>query len=217
MNNIVKIKFHRNQAGTVFPYDAIYLVRREDQPLISKIFGYALVLPLEKEFTKSLFEVKPQVLSHFKFNRDDAAMNMEVKVEGSPEKWWSELFNEHNLHDRVVVVPILTANLKDKAIPRYLAPKKWFQRQERSTRRRRFSSSEKKPSEMDPAISELAYLATPLAPPHDTVRPLCGICPRAMLHLQGECIPGMEICYKSLDFNKINFVAKKDKASDASI
>lgn len=210
--NLVKIKFHRNHAGTVFPYDAIYLMRREDQHLISKIFGYALVLPLEKEFTKSLFGVKPQVLSHFKFSRDDAAINQEIKADGAPEKWWTELFQEHRLHERVVVVPVLTSNIKEKTIPRYLSSKKWFLRQER-TRGRRYSKPEKKPSEMTHAISELAYLATPLAPPHDTVRPLCGICPRAMQHLQGECIPGMEICYKSLDFNKINFVKKPANAS----
>ena len=63
------------------------------------------------------------------------------------------------------------------------------------------------------AISELAYIATPEPAPNNIIRPLCSICPRQLLNLQGECIPGQLVCFKALDFNNIREYAEESDAS----
>jgi hypothetical protein len=95
-----------------------------------------------------------------------------------------------------------------------LSSNTWFARQNKSKKKRRRSHLPKVPTVdgVKASISELAYLATPEPPPEDKIRPLCGICPRMMLHLQGECIPGQLVCYKSLDFNQIRPEKNEEKS-----
>jgi len=218
--NIVKLKIHRNEAGVTIPYDTLYLFSRKHRELIPKIWQYALVLPLEEEFLKVIYRLTPTQTSHFKFNRDDEAEKVPVLKDLPSTRnseyvvmktaWWDDLFEKHSLKERVVVVPILTTKRQDKLFPKYLASSKWFER--RAPQRNRYRSAEVViPA---PAINDLAYLATPLPEPNNVIRPICSICPRNMQHLQGECIPGMPICYQSLDLHNI---IDKPKVSDASV
>lgn len=226
--NIVKIKVHRNRAGTHIPYDTLYLFERKHRELIPKIWGFALVLPLEDQVVRQIKELKPDEVSHYKFKRDDDTEHVPVKelsdrgtrkeLDVKKEDWWNQLFLDHDIEDRVVVIPILTSKLKEKLRPRYLGSSKWFEKQiEALSNRGRAKRQLPQVEGMDHAISELGYLSTPYAAPNDKIRPICSICPRNLEHLQGKCIPGMPICYSSLDFGDILPKDNNSEAANASV
>jgi len=208
--NVIVVKVHRNAAGTSIPFDKVYFFRRADRPLIPKIFGYALVLPIDDSLMTAIYDLKPKKLSHLRFRRDDDSMRVPTGIDGRKHKkdeiraWWDEqVVAKHNLEDRVAVIPILTSKVRKRLHPRFLNSKRWFARQAEPPKTRQNKPAKVDVNTLTPAISELAYLATTHEPPDDKIRPLCSICPRMLRHLQGECIPGQIICYKSLDFNKI--------------
>lgn len=231
--NVVALKVQRSAAGTTIPFDKIYFFRRIDRPLIPKIFGYALVLPVDATLLSTICDLPPAHTSHLKFHRDDAALRVPtgIDVELAPKSkvqaWWNEqIIEKHNLQDRVAVVPILTSKVKARLHPRYLGALHWYTRQGDNKplrRKSRFSRFSVRPlaaqlvANLAPAISELAYLATPEPPPNDKIRPLCTVCPRTLRRLQGECVPGQLICYKSLDFNKLIAKPQAPKAEDAHV
>lgn len=215
--NVVVVKVHRNAAGHSLPFDKIYFFKRDDRPLIPKLFQYALVLPIDEELLTAIYGLKPKEISHLKFRRDDDALKVRTQIgeedlDGRKhdrkkiQEWWTEnIIEAHDFADRVAVVPVLTSKARKKRKPRYLSSKKWYDRQMKGRgRASRQLMKTRGGDSIKGAISELAYLATPLPAPHDKVSPLCTICPRMLLHLQGECIPGQLICYNSLDFNKID-------------
>jgi hypothetical protein len=227
-SNVIVVKVHRNAAGTAIPFDKLYFFQRHDRPLIPKVFGYALVLPIDEALMSAIYGLKPKKLSHLRFRRDDDSMRVPTGIDGRKHKkaeiraWWDEnIVGKHNLEDRVAVIPILTSKVRKRLHPRYLNSQTWYRRQGEEAKKTGISNRRGKKeidvSKLDGAISELAYLATPLPPPEDKIRPLCSICPRMLRHLQGECIPGQLICYKSLDFNKIATPPEPVEAQDASV
>ena len=203
MSNVIDIHIQRNVVGSSIPFDKLYLFDRNDRELIPKIFGYAIVLPFSEEMRETIYKLKVAEVTHKRFQRDDTSKKIEPLLEGEPlenkkeiHAWWLAFAAQHDLDNRVAVVPVLTSVARKKIRPRYIASHKWFtdqQKQKKTT----------KPLPLAPAISELAYLATPLAAPQDKIRPICSVCPRMLMHLQGECIPGQAVCYKSLDFSGI--------------
>jgi hypothetical protein len=199
MSNILDIHIHRKAAGNTIPFDKLYLVRKEDRELIPKIFGYALVLPFNDELRTALANLKPSFITkkHFRRNDDDK----DVSIFGSKREsahtvhaWWDTFFTEHDVANRVVVIPVLTSTVRKHIKPRYLVAKKWEETQKKKNKRL---------PQAPVLLSEYAYLATPLAAPDDKIRPICNICPRHLLHVQGECMPGQKVCYSSLDFSEI--------------
>lgn len=203
MSNVIDIHIQRNIVGTVIPFDKVYLFDRADRELIPKIFGYAIVLPFSDDMRDVLYKLKVAEVTHKRFQRDDSSKKVEPLLDGESldsktdiRAWWDAFALQHDLQNRVAVVPVLTSVARKKIRPRYISSHKWFTDQQK-----RGKSS--RPLPVVQAISELGYLATPLAAPQDKIRPICSICPRMLMHLQGECIPGQAVCYKSLDFSEI--------------
>lgn len=195
MSEIIDIHIKRTQAGTSIPFDKVYLVRKEDQALIPRIFTYALVLPLTTSISDVLFSIRPSLITHKKFHRDDAAKNQLGPALQTPvAPWWAEFNEKYAISSRVVVIPILTSTIKKVVRPRYLTNKKWFT----EVPKNRVSSRD-----VANALSEYTYLSTPHPAPRDRIRPICSICPRMLLHIQGECVPGQPVCYKALNFAEI--------------
>lgn len=192
-NTIVAVRMSRKIVGVKIPYDKLYFFTREMREIIPRVFGYALVLPFDSTIYKGLYSTPPKFVTTRHVRRYDEGLKAPVSLEDVPQvKWWDDFMEQYGMRERVVVVPILLRKRALKAVPRYLTSDKWFTRQ-----------SHRPLEQIKPAISDLAYLATPHPAPQDKVRPLCDICPRSLLQLQGECIPGQQICYSSLDFNKI--------------
>lgn len=231
--NVVVIKVSREVAGISIPFDKLYFFRREDRDLIPKIFGYALVLPVSEELVTKIKRLRPKSVSQYKHHRDDALLQQSPSIEGTMldgrshsraqiETWWDEkLFEPEDLMERVVVIPVLTKKVRKKLQARYLSSKKWYDRQKsRISASRRFrgrlspSQNTQLSQQVVSALPEVAYLATPEAYPDDKINPLCTICPRNLLQLQGKCTPGELVCYKSLDFNKITVTAPLPVASE---
>lgn len=223
MSEILKIKIDRKVAGFKIPYDVIYLVPRDQRGLIPRLWDFALVMPFEESFKDIIYKLNVSKISYLKQHRDDDKLGLNI-VDNAPQPKkskenqltaaWEDLKNKYTLDDRLVVVPILMSKRDGNYRPRYITSKQWFIRLISTTRRERQSNKAKsrnalfkeimtrtEVSKFVPGVSDLAYMTTPFAAPDDVVRPLCGICPRNMQHLQGQCIPGMQICYETLDFN----------------
>jgi len=214
MSNVVVIKVKRTKAGASIPFDKIYLFTKEDEHLISDIFGYALVFPMSESLIDKLIELLPAKHSHYKQLRDDAAVNVAVNTQGKKlSPWWEDTYIQpYGLRERLVVVPVLTGALRGKLHPRYLANKYWYLRRS-GGRRRRYLPIANNPT--GPAISDMAYLATPLEGQDGKITPICSICPRQLQQLQGECYPGQSVCLSALDFNSIG--VGKEITDDMSI
>lgn len=198
--NIIDIHIQRSRVGKVFPFDKLYLVHKTDAEFIGNIFQYAMVLPLRKVMLDLLCTLVPELIHLRHHNRKDADLKKESKLDNVTAKaWWTAFVEEHELTQRLAVIPVLTATARHIIRPRYLTSKKWEKAKVRAVT-----------SPITTAYDEFAYLATPLPAPQNKIAPICMICPRMLLQLQGECTPGDEVCYRSL-----NFAAIKD--SDASV
>jgi hypothetical protein len=203
MSNVIDIHIHRAAAGKEIPFDKVYLFYPKDRLLVPRIFGYAIVLPLTDDFKDSLFKLRPKELSRKHFYRNDGHLHIPTEIDDKVingrshsreevAQWWSELDQEIDIGERLVVVPVLTSIVRKKVRPRYLSTKTWFAQQ-----------AKRRLKVVQPPLNEFAYLATPNPPPDDAIRPICSVCPRALLHLQGACTPGEDVCYKALDFSEI--------------
>ncbi len=234
MSNIIDIHIHRTSAGVSIPFDKIYLIKPEDKELIPRIFGFGIVLPFSDEMKDAVFTLRTAHISRKHFHRyddhkriqptiNDSAIVGEKHSAASLKRWWQELDAEINLSSRLVVVPVLTSIARRRIRPRYLANKKWFSTNVQRHKTKEVGRKKKTTLELiHPAIGELAYLATPLAPPQDKIRPLCAICPRMLRHFQGDCVPGQPVCYESLNFADINKTedaveAPTEETPDASV
>lgn len=209
-NQIVTLKVRRDKAGRTVPFDKLYFFRRKDRGLIPKFFDFALVLPIDEDLKQQIIQLIPKEVSHHKFVRDDDSLHHPTMLDGRSnsqeevQQWWEEnFFKKFHMDKRVAVVPILVSKRRKKAFPRYITSTRWFNMQ-----RVKENFSDKKGSlpvanNLQQGVHELAYLSTPLPAPHDKIQPICNICPRQMLQLNGECVPGMPVCYKTLDLNQI--------------
>lgn len=236
MSEILKVKIPRLLAGLKIPYDLMYLITRDQRELVHKLWDFALVMPFEESFQKVVFELYPKHFSKLGHYRNDAELRQPIYTGPAPDStsytnvkrtarkniavsWWATLNETYDLTERLVVVPLLLRRDHERLLPRYLGAKKWVERQipQASIRKRGKSgvmTADVKLSAPDvakiiPPISGLAYLATPYEMPNDKLRPLCSICPRSFQHLQGQCVPGMAICYTSLDITNLLTDKKK--------
>jgi len=198
--NIIDIHIQRSKVGKVFPFDKLYLVHKADAEFIGNIFQYAMVLPLRKVMLDLLCTLVPEVIHLRHHKRKDVDLKKPSGVDVVTAKsWWEAFVKEHDLTQRLAVIPVLTTKARHAVRPRYLTSKKWERARKKAMT-----------SPIVTAYDEFAYLATPLPAPQNKIAPICMICPRMLLQLQGECTPGDEICYRSLNFADI-------KDSDASV
>jgi hypothetical protein len=221
-NKVVVVKVHRSTAGAKIPFDKLYFFPKAKTDTIPTLFGYALVFPCEPTLMQEIVKLRPRILSAYRHRRDDALLAQRIDLDGRKDTpdtvadWWkTNILTPYDLTERVVVVPILTSKIRKKINPRYLSAPKWFNKEHSPTKSRRTKSRRRSLPVTDnahapQAISDFAYLATPLPAPNDKISPICNICPRQMLQLQGACTPGQAICLKSLNFNEIG----KDRPLD---
>ena len=214
MSNILDIHIHRADAGTVIPFDKLYLIMPEDKDVIPKIFGYGIVLPFTEELKEALYTLRPASITRKHFRRNDqhkaipAEINGKAIVDGrfpppAVRNWWVEFGEEVDFTKRLVVIPVLTSIARRKIRPRYIANQKWFASNNQQTLKRKKGLPVFNTTEVVQPLSDFAYLATPLKAPQDKIRPLCSVCPRLMRHIQGECVPGQLVCYDALNFADI--------------
>lgn len=222
-NKVLVVKVDRSAAGITVPFDKLYFFPKGRATDIPKIFGYALVFPCETTLMSAIVKLRPKTISAYRHRRDDALLNQPIDLDGRKTTetdvatWWqTHVLTVYNMEERVVVVPVLTSKIRKKLNPRYLAASKYF---EAGTPVRRTRTRSKRPLKViqkassKQAISEFAYLATPLEAPNDRVSPICNICPRQLLQLQGLCTPGQPVCLKALNFNDIG----TSRAVDAAV
>jgi hypothetical protein len=178
----------REEVGSRFPFDRVYLLRHEDRAAIERLFRVALVLPVDADVKRALNDLaidEVVVRGHARNDRESAPRKVK---EGALEQLLDD--------DCVLAVPILARwsrewrdlsgggeEKRGREAPRYLTSPKWLaekRKRERAGRR---------------LLSNYAYLQLP----GRKVRPVCAICPRFIAHQTGECQPGNEPdCYRLL-------------------
>ena len=200
-HSIIDIHIQRNKIGKVFPFEKLYLMHKDDVELIPRIFQYAMVLPLRPDMLLKLKTLKPATVHLKHFARKDADLNKPVDMTANPD-WWDAFIETYELKKRVAIIPVLVSTVRRIIRPRYLTSARW----------RKFKQNGANPTGKNALVAydEFAYLATPQPAPQNKIAPLCMICPRMLLQLQGECTPGDEVCYTSLNFATL-------KESDASV
>jgi hypothetical protein len=173
------------EAGRTFPFDRVYLVNYDNRDVIERMFRYALVLPVEGELRTMLEAVSLDQYVNRTFHRDDAE-NASTKL---PAGAWVDMIKSG---EWILVVPLLPKWMH-KNMPRYLTAENWYaatkakgQRYKRVQRTSPFTNR--------------SYLQTP----HKKIRPICVVCPRMVLHQNGECQIGEAICFESLPLGMVN-------------
>lgn len=190
MPGIYCLRVNKTVAGRSFPFDRVYLTRYEDREVLDQLFRYALVLPLEEKIKEQLLGLKIDRTKVHGFERDDDAVLQTAT--------WEREISEG---EWVLAVPVLPKWLS-KSVPRYLTAEAWFDAKagaaasKNARRRRRSRVGTNNPS----PFTNRAYLQTP----QKKIRPICVVCPRMILHQNGECELGEAICYESLPLSLAN-------------
>lgn len=178
------LRVSKTTAGRSFPFDRVYLLKYDDRAVIERLFRYALVLPVEEVVKKQLKKVDFQIVVDRPHHRDDDAKLNATAV-------WADL----DEGEWVMVVPLLPKWL-NKNMPQYLAAEAWFE-----TKRNRLRSTGKRESaRRESPFSARSYLQTP----NRKVRPICVVCPRMIMHQNGECHLGQPVCFESLPLGMVN-------------
>lgn len=197
------LRVGKDVAGKKFPFDRIYLVHYDDRQIIGDPqngpFRFALVLPVEQNLRTMLEAVQPETYSNRTFDRNDAEQ-VPAKISQSD---WTALCQDG---EWLMVVPILPKWMK-KNMPRYLTAERWYQ--EKIVRVK--GQGRKKEVRSSPFTSR-SYLQTP----EKKIRPICVVCPRMILHQNGECQIGDKVCYESLPMGLVNHFEETEALPDAT-
>ena len=182
------LRVGKDMAGKKFPFDRVYIVNYENRAVIEQLFRYALVLPVEGALRTQLESVKPDTYTNRTFNRDDKESTSE-KIDASD---WVELFKDG---EWVMAVPLLPKWMK-KNIPQYLIAETWYSQHTV----RVAGKGKQKSARRESPFTNRSYLQTP----HKKIRPICVVCPRMVLHQNGECQIGDKVCFESLPLGMVN-------------
>ena len=182
------LRVGKDQAGKKFPFDRVYIVNYDDRAAIEQMFRYALVLPIEGALRDQLTSVTPKTYHNRTFDRDDA-VNVAAEID---QKDWLELFKDG---EWVMAVPLLPKWMK-KNMPQYLLAEGWYDQHTV----RVIGKGKKKTPRRESPFTNRSYLQTP----QKKIRPICVVCPRMVLHQNGECQIGDKVCFESLPLGMVN-------------
>jgi hypothetical protein len=182
--DIVKVRIDQTLIKK-FPFDLVYLVPVEQREVIPHLFPWSLCFTI----TPELHELLEAPISDIKFSTRYPAKSRPVALQGSNEDLVQEL---SDVSGYFLVVPVLGLEQRRRRhdaprgnkIPAYLTAL-------------RHAGTDN--------TNVYAHLFTPdtiLFSPDGAVRPICRMCPRSMLNLQGKCHLGSTACYTSLVVRK---------------
>jgi len=182
------LRVGKDTAGKSFPFDRVYIVNHDDRAVIEQLFRYALVLPIEGVLREQLESVQPREYRNRTFHRDDEE-NAAAKISQTD---WKALFQDGSW---IMTVPLLPKWMK-KNMPQYLVAEGWYARKTEQVR----GKGRVKQSSRESPFTNMAYLQTP----HKKIRPICVVCPRMVLHQNGDCNIGDKVCFESLPLGMVN-------------
>jgi len=179
------LRVNRATAGKTFPFDRVYLTKNDQHSVFKKLFRYALILPVEQGLKNILLDyVKIEAGETHEFDRNDQAL---APVD---DDW--RLLLETN--EWVMAVPLLSKYVASN-MPRYLtAAGKYRDSTQKKVPKRRRNRITSSIAEVADPFPTLTYLQTP----EQNIRPVCVACPRFIMHQNGHCRLGEDICYTSL-------------------
>jgi hypothetical protein len=196
--NIYCVRVSKDQAGKTFPFDRVYLVKYDDRAVIEQLFRYALVMPVEQNIAKQLRDLDVSSSKARPFHRDDSATLTKAE-------WQKDIENG----EWVIVVPLLPKWMS-KNMPQYLTAERWFEGNTQKVMRRN-AKKYGTPVRESP-FSNRSYLQTPTR----KIRPICVVCPRVILHQNGECRLGERVCFESLPLGITNHFEEALAVPDAT-
>jgi hypothetical protein len=151
-------------------------------------------MPVEGFLKERLLSVVPEKFIDRQFNRDDASATRAVD-----NTIWTDLVEAKQW---VMAVPLLPqwGKKKDKAEPRYLIAPAWYN-STATIAGKKMSKKLTTPHTNPSPFPHLTYLQTPTA----DIRPICKMCPRFILHQNGQCRVGDEVCFEALPLGIKNY------------
>ncbi len=196
------LRVHKNTAGKKFPFDRVYLIKYDDRDVIEQMFRYSIVLPIEAKLAKLLREIKVEEYVNRTFHRNDA----EQAAAKIAERDWHTLLDST---EWVLVVPVLSKWMKQN-MPRYLVAEDWYRTKSKQRRKKGVVAITVTTNESP--FSHRSYVQTP----ERKIRPICVVCPRMIMHQNGECQLGDEICFTSLPLGVVNHFEEGEAFPDAT-
>lgn len=200
--HIHSVRVRHTEAGRVFPFDRVYLVKNDDRGLVKNLFKFAIIMPLVGG-TKALLQ---QVVVDARVIRGHKrAVEVNTFARGVEENTSYGVAEVLDLQkdDWLVVVPLLPRKKEKSGTvkPSYLTASRWTTSPVAGTRKRATRKALKakhlpleEPVEAPTAFNQQAYLQTP----EKDIRPPCLLCPRMIFQRAGECHLGDLVCYGHL-------------------
>lgn len=187
------LKVHKERAGRSFPFDRVYLVRHDDRSILKQLFRHALVMPVEGSLKVLLKQLTLDRTIEHRFRRDDEALEPQAPESGA----WTNMLDDGFW---VMAVPIL-ARWAEKAAPRYLVAQGWYRERKRGPNH----------GVKNEPLPMMSYLQTP----EGNIRPVCAMCPRFIMHQNGDCKVGDKVCFEHLPLGLENYFQKGLSVPDA--
>lgn len=195
---IFSLKIKRGKAGVTFPWDRVYLVKHEDRTHLKQLFRYGLIMPVDDRLRTMLKKVGVEEYVNHTHDRNDEELHPEESIETE----WLQMLDEDHW---VMAVPILS-RWANKSVPRYLVAQGWYNKRKKDPNKKiREYKTNPEP------LPNMAYFQTP----EKNIRPVCVMCPRFILHQNGECKVGDAVCYEALPLGMKNYFAEGLDTPDA--
>jgi hypothetical protein len=207
-SHVLAIKIQGSQVSEGFPFDKVYLARKDSLPDLLDSFPYCLSFPMESTHAGILKHLRVHYTAQQGLGRAAAPKWVGPSSEASPRDsesgsaiWGlSTDFVVSSLSRSLadfsrdtegwsVVIPVLTKYTKKSggAKPAYLVTKKLFS-----------GSGPSAGGALSDSVSLHRRGSEPLSPP-------CLACSRLMSHLQGDCELGNSVCYESMSFDNDSY------------
>lgn len=193
------LRVGKDTAGRKFPFDRVYLVHYDDRWVIEHKFRFSMVLPVEGVLLAQLEAVRPSKYTNRTFDRNDHE-GLPTKLDASD---WTSLIRDG---EWLLVVPLLSKWMA-KSVPRYLVAESWYDQHTVYVSGKGKQRSAKRES----PYTNRSYLQTP----GRKIRPICVVCPRMILHQNGECQIGEKVCFESLPLGMVNHFEESQALPDA--
>lgn len=177
MMEIYSLRVKKSRAGVVFPFDRVYLTDTTNKEIFKQLFRYALVMPVTGVLKKKFYELVPDGYEDHPFNRNISTHKPVIKRAD-----WLEFIKSGHW---VMAVPLLTkwSRENNRLRPSYLTAKRWHKQRGPKTPR------------MD---ADAFPNSTHLQTPEKDIRPVCLFCPRFIMHQNGACNIGEDVCFSAL-------------------
>lgn len=191
-DTIFKVRVDKTQMKN-FPFDVFYLVHVSRKALLPRLFPWALCVPMHEDLERKIQNLSIEDLEEVPHTGDRHTSSIrKATYTGRRMDALGVIVHKQSHFVIVPVLPLTTPH-------RYC--KSWKRKQPPSSRVPTYLMAPhhaKGHGDEKPKLEGILGDDTVLFTPHGPKRPVCLLCPRHLLHLQGQCQLGCNHCYNEL-------------------